>query len=322
MAREAMRLNPNNAVPQFNLAFALTRLNRFDEAREVLQRALQQKFDNADFRYFLYMNFFLRGDTAGMRQQLDWAKGRPDEYVALKWQAKTASLVGHWRESQDLFRRAINLAVQNDAQEEAAAYAAEAAARAAVYGQCAPARAAAIESVKLTPQESPQPYAALALALCGESAYAQKLMALPSKLYPNDTRLNGLWLPTIQAAIELRRGNAQKALELLERAARYEVEAGYVPQSLRAQAYLKLNRSAEAAVEFQKIIDNRGHEPLSALYPLAYLGLARAAAMSRDMEKSRKAYEEFLRLWNDADAELSALTEARKEYEKVKQTSP
>jgi predicted Zn-dependent protease len=147
-------------------------------------------------------------------------------------------------------------------------------------------------------------------------------MALPSKLYPNDTNLNGLYLPTIQAAIELRRGNAQKALELLEPVARYEVEAGYVPQSLRAQAYLKLNRSAEAAVEFQKIIDNRGHEPLSALYPLAYLGLARAAAMSRDMEKSRKAYEEFFRLWNDADAELSALTEAREEYEKVKQTSP
>jgi tetratricopeptide (TPR) repeat protein len=127
-------------------------------------------------------------------------------------------------------------------------------------------------------------------------------------------------LPTIQAAIELRRGNAEKVLELLESASRYEVEAGYFPQTLRAQAYLKLNRSAEATAEFQKIINNRGHEPLSALYPLAYLGLARATAMSGDIEKSRKAYEEFLNLWKDADVQLSPLIEARKEHEKVKQS--
>jgi predicted Zn-dependent protease len=265
------------------------------------------------------MIYFIRGDTVGMQRQLDWTKGRVDEYVALKWQAKTASVSGRWRESQDFWRRAVDFAVQSDAKEIAAEYAVEAAARGAATGQCVHAKAWAMQSVKLTPPESPQPHAALALALCGELAHAQRLMTLPSKLYPSDTRLNGLWLPTIRAAIELRRGNAEKVLELLESASRYEVEAGYVPQTLRAQAYLKLNRSAEAAAEFQKIIDNRGHEPLSVLYPLAYLGLARATAMAGDTEKSRKAYEEFLTLWKDADAELSPLIEARTGYERMKQ---
>lgn len=45
-----------------------------------------------------------------------------------------------------------------------------------------------------------------------------------------------------KAAIELRRGNAQKALELLKLPSRYEAE-DYWPQTLQAQAYLKLNRS-------------------------------------------------------------------------------
>ena len=90
-----------------------------------------------------------------------------------------------------------------------------------------------------------------------------------------------------------------------------------MPQTLRGQAYLKLNRASEAAAEFQKILDHRGQGPLSELYPLAHLGLARAAAMAGDAEKSRKEYEEFLKLWKDADAKLPPLTQARQEYDRL-----
>ena len=317
MAREALRLNPHNAVPRFNLAFALTRINRFDEAQEVLQSAIQQKFDNSDIRFFLYMIFFVKGDHAGIRQQLDWGQGRPDEYVTFKWQAHTAGFSGQWERAKDLARRSVDLAVQSDTKEVAAAFAADVAARGAAFGDCVHAKALAMQSFKLAPPDSPQPRAALALALCGESSQAQRYLARPTKLYPKDTKLNGLWLPTIDAAIELRRGNSAKALELLESASRYEVEAGYWPQTLRAQAHLKLNRATEAAAEFQKIVDNRGQDPLSALYPLARLGLARAAAMGGDVEKSRTEYEEFFKIWKDADAGLLPLREARREYEKI-----
>jgi hypothetical protein len=54
------------------------------------------------------------------------------------------------------------------------------------------------------------------------------------------------------------------------------------------------------------------------LYPLAHLGLARAAALTGDTAKSRKAYQDFLALWKDADPDLTVLQEARQEYEKVK----
>ena len=111
---------------------------------------------------------------------------------------------------------------------------------------------------------------------------------------------------------------AQAAVDLLEGAKRYEAAAQFWPQYLRGQAYLKLGRGAEAALEFQKILDHRGQSSVSVLYPLAHLGLARAAAMNGDTAKARQTYQDFFTLWKDADADLPALIEAKKEYEKLK----
>jgi beta-galactosidase GanA len=49
-----------------------------------------------------------------------------------------------------------------------------------------------------------------------------------------------------------------------------------------------------------------------------HLGLARSAAMNGDATKARQAYQDFLALWKDADADLRVLLEAKKEYEKLK----
>jgi hypothetical protein len=57
---------------------------------------------------------------------------------------------------------------------------------------------------------------------------------------------------------------------------------------------------------------------LSPLYPLAHVGLARAAALTGDTAKSRKAYEEFLGLWKDADPDLPVLRDAKREFARLK----
>jgi hypothetical protein len=54
------------------------------------------------------------------------------------------------------------------------------------------------------------------------------------------------------------------------------------------------------------------------LYPLAHLGLARAAALTGDRAKSQKAWDDFFAVWKDADADLPALIAAKKEYGKMK----
>ncbi len=70
--------------------------------------------------------------------------------------------------------------------------------------------------------------------------------------------------------------------------------------------------------EFQKVLDHRGVDPLSILYPLAHLGLARAAVLQGDAAKARKAYQDFFALWKDADPDIPILQQAKQEYEKLK----
>jgi eukaryotic-like serine/threonine-protein kinase len=98
---------------------------------------------------------------------------------------------------------------------------------------------------------------------------------------------------------------------LLSAANVHERAAMFWPAYLRGQARLRLKAGTEAAAEFQSILDHRGWDVTSPLYPLAQLGRARAAALTGDEAASREAYQKFLEFWPEADAELPALIEAQ-----------
>ncbi|PYT10186.1 MAG: hypothetical protein DMF60_00880 [Acidobacteria bacterium] len=320
-ALEAVRLNPDFAAAYRNLALAFIQLNRFEEGREIYERALQQKLNMTDFHSGLYEIAFVSGDRAAMQTQVDWASGKPDEHVTLDWQTGATAFAGQWRQAQDLARRATDLAIRSDAKEEAARYAAEQALRAAVFGQFTSAKAGAAQSIGFERNQVTLTRAALTLAYCGEPSQVQVLIAELRKQYPKDTLVNVVWLPVIRAALELQLGNAGQAIDLLHAADPYEGAADFWPQYVRGQAYLRLKSGSEAAAEFHKILDHRGKATLSALYPLANLGLARALAVAGDVAGSRKAYQDFLALWKDADAadaDLPVLIEAKKEYQRMK----
>jgi tetratricopeptide (TPR) repeat protein len=317
-AREALRVNPNNAVGYVNLGQAFIGLSRLAEAKEVYEQALQQKIDTTDFHTRLYQIAFVGGDAAAMKQQLEWASGKPDEYVALDWQAKTAAFGGQWRRSQEFSHRAVDLAARGDAKEVAAQYGAEEVLSSAVFGQCKQTKADTAQALTLERNTVSLTRSALGLALCGEIDQAEPLINELEKRYPKDTLINSLSLPAIHAAIELNRNNPAQVVQLLEATRRYEPAAEFWPQYVRGQTYLRQQKGAEAAAEFQRILDHRGEAPLSALYPLAHLGLARAAALTGDTAKARTSYQNFLALWKDADPEITIVLEAKREYDKLK----
>ena len=87
---------------------------------------------------------------------------------------------------------------------------------------------------------------------------------------------------------------------------------------LRGQAHLLAGHGREAAQEFQKMIDRRGAVINCPMGGLAWLGLARAYAVSGDTAESRTAYQDFLALWKDADLELPFLLQAKAEYASLK----
>ncbi|HKQ74638.1 MAG TPA: protein kinase [Blastocatellia bacterium] len=335
-AHEAIRLSPNFALGHRMLGWALLRLNRFGEAKEAITRAKQQqmdtpsgrlvfwspgdaiaraqsrKIDTPDFHTILYQIAFIDGDVAGMRQQLDWVRGRPYEHVAFDWEAGAAAFAGQWRKAQGASHSAVDLIARGDTKEVAARYATEQALRAAVFGDCRQAGADAALGLRLARGRASLPRAALALALCGEIDRAKPFIDELAKRYPEDTLVNSIWLPTIRAAMELERGRTAEAIEQLLPASRYEAAAEFWPQYLRGQAYLQLKQGAKAGAEFQKILAHRGYAPLSPLYPLAHLGLARAAALTGNAPQSRKSYEDFFAVWKDADADLPVFREAKR----------
>jgi hypothetical protein len=83
------------------------------------------------------------------------------------------------------------------------------------------------------------------------------------------------------------------------------------PGYVRGQAYLALHQSAQAAAEFQKIVDHRGIVISDPIGALAHLQFSRAYLMAGDQAKAKAAYVAFLKLWKDADSDIPVLQQAR-----------
>jgi eukaryotic-like serine/threonine-protein kinase len=319
-ARAAIQLNPTSAAPRTNLGFAFMGLNRFDEARAVFEEALRQNPDSTSHHIGLYFIAFIHGNTSAMQQQVEWARGRPTEHDITGVQASAAAFSGRLRQSRELSRRAVELAQQRELREVAAVITLQAATREALFGNCQQAREYVTNALTLARSRTVLSRAAAALALCGEANLAQPLIDELSRRFPQDTLINVTWLPTIRAALEINRNNPAQAVQLLQTASRYELErdAGLAPIYIRGLAYLRLQQGAEAMAEFQKILDHRGVASASPIRPLAHLGLARAAALTGDIARSRRAYQDFFALWREADADIPILQEARQEYERLR----
>jgi len=316
--REAMRLNPKAAGAYVNQAVAYIGLNRFDEAKKMLGEALAQKLETSSMHSRLFQIAFLQGDATAMKEQIDWATGKQDEYLAQNWQAQAAEFSGQIARANQFAERAIELAQRSDLKEAAAQALLHQAERNATFGDCGAVSGIIEKALAFSREQASLVLAANVHAACGQAGPAQSLIAELSRRFPTDTLLNTVSIPLVKARLELNRGNAAQAIKLLEAARKYEVYGNFWPQYLRGQAHLKQKNSPQATAEFQTIIDHRGWYPLSPLYPLAHLGLARAAELGGDTARARKAYQDFFALWKDADPTIPVLVEARAEYEKLK----
>ena len=89
------------------------------------------------------------------------------------------------------------------------------------------------------------------------------------------------------------------------------------PIYVRGLAYLAAQQPADAAAEFQRIVDHRSIVLVDPIDALARLQLARALALSGDTVKAKSVYGDLLTLWKNADADIPVLKEARAEYARL-----
>jgi tetratricopeptide (TPR) repeat protein/predicted Ser/Thr protein kinase len=322
----ADRLEPS-ATGHANLAWVLLALNRADDARAKVEEALARKLDSEDLRMSIYETAFVRGDAETMQQQLAWAAGRPqEEDWLLSAESDTEAYFGRLAKAREFSQRAIDSAVHAHATETAAMWQVNAALREAEFGNSDLARHQSQAALALAPGKVVRGVAALALARARDGAGARRLAENLNRDFPQDTLIQGYWLPSIRAAIELNARNPASAIELLNnQAAPYELsqcepfQVGMMyPVYLRGQAYLRAHEGKEAAAEFLKIVDHPGIVLNFPLGALARLGLGRAYALHGDTAKARAAYLEFFNLWKDADPDIPILKQAKAEYAKLK----
>ncbi len=319
-AQESARLNPKNITSMANVIDGFIHLNRLDEARQLFEQLKQQNPDAVETHFYTCNLAFLNGDQRVLDNEAQWFRGKPYEPDFLGAQSGAAAFAGQLRKSADFTKRGAELLNNQDRKENASQYLIGLATTAATFGNCQQAKQSVAEGLALSRGRISISGATLSLAACNEGAQTQTLIDEASKRFPKDTATMAIVLPVSRAQLEMNRGNYPQALQLLEPARRYELGgiAGFFINYVRGTIYLKQKMGQEAATEFQKILDHRGVDIYSSLYPLAHLGLARAAAFTGDAAKSRKAYQDFFALWKDADADLPILIEAKKEYEQVK----
>jgi serine/threonine protein kinase/tetratricopeptide (TPR) repeat protein len=337
--RTVLRLDPDYSLSRANLALALIGLNRFDEADQIIQEGIQRGLDSNGFHNRLFLIGFLRQDGPLMQRQVDWFSGRPDEFEMRELQARALAFAGRRREASANLGQAAALAEARGLPAEKARILANDFNLSATFGlnQAAGKQADlvlallakdSINAEELQPsligQLDSQPLA-WSLALSGDPRRAQSLADDYYKKFPLDTIHNSVWLPIIHATLELSRPDQLKAVagttravELLPPSKQYEPALSFRPTWVRGLAYLQSQNGALAAAEFQRIIDHRGWDVLSPLWPMAYLGLGRALFIKGDLPQARKAYEDFFQLWKDADADLPIMIAARREYERLK----
>jgi tetratricopeptide (TPR) repeat protein/DNA-binding winged helix-turn-helix (wHTH) protein len=172
-----------------------------------------------------------------------------------------------------------------------------------------PRAAAAIsEEVKYNPKSL---WSSLVLALArGDHASAQKLSeALFTPDVYNHLHERGLlrlWNYP-RGYLALKQGRAEEAINHFRAAVRQRpVEWNYDSfEDCLANAYLELGRLDDAIAEYEGILR------LNPNYPLAHYHLGQAYERKGERERARAAYERFLQIWQDADADIPEVIDAK-----------
>jgi serine/threonine protein kinase len=333
-ARKAIAIgfDAGQATPAYySVAGGYISLGQPADAEQPLRQAMTRG-DQADALTGAFHIAFLKGDPLDMQRQITLAKGKPDREDRLSnLQALTLARSGRLEAARESARHAIELASAAGYLERAGAYETAMAVWEAWYGNTDAARVSATHVLDVTKGRHVTYAAALALAIAGDTARAQTIADDLDSRFPEDTSVRFNYLPTLRALAALRSHDPSRAIELLRTAATYEFAqpgisfygAGGVafgamyPTYVRGMSYAALGKAAEAAAEFQKILEHPGvvlEDPMGAL---ARLQLARAWTIAGDVGKGKRAYEELLRLWKDADAKIPLVKEARAEYARV-----
>jgi len=316
---EALRLDPKDGYGIQNIADTYARLNRFDEARALAEKANSHPWS---VNFTLYELACIRGDEAAAHHVLELASGRPEEPILMWFHARHELSLGKLESGRVIYAQSESSARSLGYKEFGGVILAIQAADEADLDNLRESRQKISEALAVSQDRGTRQIVMVTLARTGDAARSQKMAEELVRQYPTDTLLNKVWVPVAKAFTDLQHNQPVQAVARLETAVPYEFgngpgAASYTVNSVRAEAYLRLKDGAKAVAEYQKILAHRGTNPIDVAYNLAHLGLGRAYALEGNTTGARSAYQDFFAAWKDADPELPVLKQAKVEYAKL-----
>jgi eukaryotic-like serine/threonine-protein kinase len=330
-AEKAIALDPELAPAYSNRAFNQLLLNRLDDALLTVRRATERKLESDHLLLVPYFVAFLKGDDEEFRRTETMASKRRDlEDVIPHLEALALARSGRLQDARRKSAIPVEIAQRSGRRERAGLFEAGRAVWEAFYGNAAAARQSASKALALGRGRDVDYAAAFALALLGDLPQSRALAEDLAREFPEDTFVQFMYLPTLRALFSLIAHDPAAAIQTLQIASRYDLALGGVgfvgrfgglyPIYVRGLAYLAARQPAEAAAEFQRILDHRSIVLVDPMDAMARLQLARALVLSGDTEKAKSAYTDLLTLWKNADPDIRVLKEARAEFARLPST--
>jgi eukaryotic-like serine/threonine-protein kinase len=316
-AQEAIRVDPDEYRGYYLSSSAYLGLNRVDEAKAVLNAGLQRNPAFIGLHDNLATIAYAQGDMATMEKEEAFLRDQPE--MALNVDDRHGDIAasrGQTQQARDFYEKNGQVARRLQLKDAEAGSLNAQAWMLAIFGYPKQSAELANAALAISQDYVVRLFAAGVMAFGGDNKKALEIVSAVGKERPNDTLVQSVYIPFVQAAVALNGGNAKNALELLKSALPYD--KGTAPNLyLRGLAYLKAGQGNEAAQEFQKILALHNLSPADPLQSIAQLGLGRAYALSGDTAKSRAAYQDFFALWKDADPDIPILKQAKAEYARL-----
>ena len=318
---KAWQIDSNSGFVADALARAYERANRFADAKRVAHAAIAGGADWGTHST-LFQIAYAEHDAASLKTEGEWGLTNQSARLSLSDLGFAAATGGRLREATDEFGRARSAALR-DGSTEFADQAVRNLARVEIeLGETAEA-AATLGRLKgdggsLNVGGGTLGEMALLKAELGEIAPAERFVAaVGDGSKSSDTILVCCELPLLKAELALRAHKATEAIELLEAARPYQMRDFAVPY-LRAQAETEAGMLDEAVADYRLILANQGVSPISPVYSLSHLRLARVLALEKKSADARIEYRAFLEAWKSGDPELKIAADARHELAQLR----
>jgi serine/threonine protein kinase/tetratricopeptide (TPR) repeat protein len=328
-SRKEIAAAPDAAIAYDSLAQSYFLTDRFPEAESTLQRASERKLERPNFLVMRYNIALLNGDQEQMDRAVGLAKGKQGaEHGLAHAEALGLARSGRLQTARRSSSRAVDLALQGGEREVAATYQAARAVWEAVCGNPAEAKRNAIAALALSNGRDVEYLGGLALAVSGDSSRSQPLADDLEERFPEDTFAKFTYVPVLRGLSALDQKKPTDSVEHLQIALPYELAVsglnfthfylgGLHSAYVRGVAFATAHRYADAAAEFQKILDHRGIVGADPIGVLVHVQLGRTFALAGDKVKAKRAYEDFLSRWKDADSDVPILVQAKAEYARL-----